>query len=158
MTTLAPLSGAFRTAALNEQIALWWQDRPAGALMQAMIDAHPEKRYIFTPDPLMARNDAYLARISDPVLLRQVLDAMYMHCQTWCDARGIGFYRQNEHTLAEGRLTTHPSFSTNSVKMEKGEAHPDEDFVHMNGSYGDVVMADLLTLVQSPEQAVRAAG
>lgn len=158
LKTIEPLSQAFVAEVLSEQIGAWWEMRTGRALMQAVIDAEPNKRYVFTPDPLIAQNDSYLSGVQDAALLSRVLDALYAHCQGWCAARNIDFYRQNDLTWSPDRITTDTSFSTDSVKMEAGKPHPEDDFVHMNGRYGDIILADILALLEADQPTVRAAG
>lgn len=158
LKTIEKRSKSFVDAVLAEQISGWWEPRLAPALMQAVTDAAPAKRFIFTTDPLVAENPEYLGKIKDTVLPRKVLDALYDHCAKWCEDRNISFYRQSEATLAVNRVTTDFDFNTNSVTLEAGKPHPEDDFVHMNSSYGDIVLADLLSLLEADRPAKRTVG
>lgn len=151
-------SKSFVDAGLAEQISEWWERRLGRALMQDVTDAAPAKKFVFTTDPLVAENPEYLGKIKDTVLLRKVLDALYAHCEKWCEERNISFYRQSDATLAGNRIATDFDYNTNSVKMEAGKPHPEDDFVHMNSRYGDIVLADLLTLLEADRPAKRAVG
>ncbi|APE43434.1 hypothetical protein BOO69_08390 [Sulfitobacter alexandrii] len=158
LKTIQTLSKSFVDETLAEQIAVWWDHRLGRELMKVVTDAAPSKKFIFTTDPLVAENPQYLDKVKDNLLLRRVLDELYAHCSHWCEEHGISFYRQSNATLAANGVTTDFDFNTNSVKMEAGKPHPEDDFVHMNSRYGDVVLADLLALLEADRSAARAAG
>lgn len=158
LKTIEGRSKSFVDAVLAEQISEWWERRLGRALMQDVTDAAPAKRFFYTTGPLVAENPEYLGKIEDTVLLRKVLDALNAHCAKWCEDRNISFYKQSEATLADNGVTTRFDFNTNSVTLGAGKPHPEDDFAHMNSSYGDIILADLFKLLEADRPAKRAVG
>lgn len=138
-----PRSAAFLDLALSDFIAGWWREHEARALIETVQRHHPDKSYVVAAQPMIATSGQYLDEIQDAALFKRVLDAFDDHLDAWCAGIGAIYLRQNQATLDSGLVSTNPCYTKDSVKMEAGEAHPDNDLVHMNGQYGTFVLEDL---------------
>jgi hypothetical protein len=78
-----------------------------------------------------------------------ILDAFNRHLDAWCVRIGAAYYYQNQITLDDMKVSTKTVYSKGSIKMEAEQAHPEEDVVHMNATFGEIVLADLSALLRT---------
>lgn len=136
-------SQAFRDAFFDEMVESWWAEQPFRPIAEAIVADFPDKRYLFMPQPLVARQGGHYNKVRDRALAERVQDRLFACSDGWAADIGITALRQPEKTLADA-LHTDAAYSTGSIKMGTTEAHPGDDNRHMNAAYGQIVMEKLL--------------